>query len=122
MSYLKGPSRGRSATFQWIFRACSIVLLSTGLRAAPTGQKHHKLRVSDPAAASEIVRNGGELIADYGAFQLLAVDEKTASQLGGNPKASDVSHHNTIELNAGALHTTSDEVKALRNSAIAGPG
>src|ERR1051326_7375172 len=113
---------GKIPMFQWLFRVCRIVLLALGLGAASAEEKEHKLRVSDPEVAAQIAREGGELIADYGAFQLFRVEEKTAARIAGQGKAEDLSHQNSIELNAGALDTGSDEVKALRKAVAPGSG
>src|SRR5438445_491165 len=106
----------------YLFAAVVLILFlcSTALGAGSNAQENHKLRTGDPAVISDILQSGGDLIADYGSFQLFSVDEKTAARLSKAQKTENVSHHNKIELNAGPLDTTTEEVKALRISVAAG--
>src|SRR6267378_1838173 len=82
--------------------------------AQPNPAKTHKLRVNDPSLAREIIAKGGELIADYGSFQVLRADEPLAAAALGDPKVELVTRHNNIALNTGPLDTTVPAVQGLR--------
>jgi len=62
------------------------------------------------------------LIADYGSFQVIQLDEVLAGAMAGQPGIEDASEDNVIALNAARLDTTASEVKALRKPAVAGNG
>ena len=69
----------------------------------------HKVQTSDPAAARAILAAGGQLIADYGGYQLFA-----AAQTNGLQARDD---YNLILLNAGRLDTSQPETQALHRPA-----
>ena len=82
---------------------------------AGTSVPGHKIQVSDPAVAQEIVRQGGRLIADYGSFQLYDVPS-LAPELLGRAQAQLRDEYNVITLKAGHLETTQTEVQSLRKA------
>jgi Subtilase family len=75
--------------------------------------KHHKVQVDDPDTAREVVAEGGQLIADYGSYQLFEVPQLSDKVLKKH-HAEVRDDYNKIKLNAGHLDTTSAEVKAQR--------
>ncbi|MFN8003367.1 MAG: hypothetical protein U0X75_20385 [Acidobacteriota bacterium] len=62
----------------------------------------------------EITMRGGKLIADYGAFQVLAVPQSLAETLTQQAAVDVRAEENQILLKAGALDTTRPEIQALR--------
>src|SRR4051794_33138455 len=97
----------------WLFTAVSS-------SAAPGSEHSRKFRTADPGILQAALRTGGEVIADYGSFKIVAVDESTAATLSANSGAEDVSDQNRIELNSGHLDTTRPEIKALRKTIAPG--
>ena len=75
----------------------------------------HKVQVSDPAVAREIVAEGGRLRADYGHFQLYEV-EQINPDLPGKSGAEIRDEYNRIELNAAPIDTTATTAKTLRKT------
>ena len=75
----------------------------------------HKLRVTDPAAAAAIQARGGRLIADYGGFQLLEIDD--AKEIARHPGAIRRDGENVIELHARRIDTSAPETRLLRGQA-----
>ncbi len=85
----------------------SLLLLAARPAAA------HKVKVSDPSIARLIVEDGGQLLADYGSFQLYEVDHlRTEVLQAENVEVRDDS--NGIFLNAASIDTSAAAVKALR--------
>lgn len=92
------------------------------LTGVPTGGGSAiKLRVSNPTVAQALTASGGELIGDYGAFQLFRANAALAAGLVGQPGVEDVTGQNVIQLNARPLDTTLPEVKAMRTAVSASP-
>jgi hypothetical protein len=85
-------------------------------------RKQHKIRVTDKETAAQIAAQGGELIADYGGFQLFEVDDSTAATLGQRGDAQDEDEQNRIALNAGVLDTKAPETQSRRGLAGAFSG
>ena len=75
---------------------------------------HEKIYVRDRQYAAEITARGGKLIADYGAFQVLAVPQSLAETLTQQAAVDVRAEENQILLKAGALDTTRPEIQALR--------
>ena len=82
----------------------------------------YKLRVSDRSVASQLYSSDAALIADYGSFQLLRVNETVVAEYAGQPGVEDVTEQNVIALNTGPLDTFSPEVMALRTPLALRPG
>jgi hypothetical protein len=76
------------------------------------GQNGHKLQVTDPAKAAQVVAGGGRLIADYGGYRLFDVPADAVTQNLGQTRDD----YNSIFLNAARLDTTTPEVRALRKT------
>ena len=103
------------------FVSLSILLLLL-LGAIPAIQAAStKLRVTDPQAAQRLTANSGRILADYGSFQIIEVDDTTAAAaLAAGAESAEESHF--IQLNARPLDTRAPEVKALRKTAAAFSG
>jgi hypothetical protein len=76
------------------------------------GQNTHKLQVTDPARAAQVIAAGGRLIADYGSYRLFNVPAAAMNQNWGQPRDA----YNSILLNAAHLDTSAPAVRALRKS------
>jgi hypothetical protein len=73
----------------------------------------HKVKVWDPSTAKLIAEDGGQLLADYGSFQLYEVDHLRPEVLQAkNAEIRDDS--NGIFLNAASIDTSAAAVKSLR--------
>jgi len=111
----------RLAFWRAMSLSCLVCLLWTGQLPAAENQRqasalrlpHNKLRVSDLAVAAQISAARGQLVADYGSFQIFKVDEAAMSEFAGRPGVEDVTEQNLIALNTGALDTTAPEIAAL---------
>src|SRR5258705_10181544 len=75
----------------------------------------HKIQVNDRSAADEAIAQGGQLIADYGSYQLFELDQP-APKLTGQRGVENRDYLNHIELDAIDIDTTQPEAKALRKS------
>src|SRR5882724_8417633 len=90
---------------------------SAGASGAGGGSGAHarrKVRVTDPEMSRQLSGAGGRLIADYGSFQVLDVDEATAASLAGQEGVEVHPDYDLIMLNAGPIDTTSPQAAALR--------
>ena len=76
----------------------------------------HKVSVSDPGLAQTLKSQGARVIADYGSFVLLEVNDAVASSLTNNPNAQIVDENNLVLLNAGTIDTRTPEAQALRSA------
>ncbi|MCU0857898.1 MAG: S8 family serine peptidase, partial [Pontiellaceae bacterium] len=83
------------------------------LPAVVPAQSAHKVQVSDPVTAQQIVAKGGRLLADYGSYQLYAV-ESIGPELADAASVEIRDDYDRIELNAGMIITTEPAVQALR--------
>src|SRR5262245_57095872 len=81
-----------------------------------------KVRVTEPSVTRSLTDAGARLIADYGGFQVLAVDPTTAASLAGQDGGEIRNDYDVIQLNTGPIHTTSPEAQALRTGAGAFSG
>ncbi|MGI8918724.1 MAG: hypothetical protein ACR2H6_08985 [Pyrinomonadaceae bacterium] len=77
----------------------------------------HKVIVSDRTLAKSIESEGARLIADYGTFKLLEVNDALAGSLNDKPGAEFSDESNLIMLNSGVFDTTTAEVQRLRQHA-----
>jgi hypothetical protein len=89
-------------------KAALILLLA--LAQDLSGQNTHKLQVTDPARAAEVVASGGRLVADYGGYRLYDVPAAVLNRNLGRAR----DEYNSILLNAAPLDTTRPEIQALR--------
>lgn len=77
----------------------------------------HKVIVSDRNLAKSIESQGARLVADYGTFKLLEVNDALASSLNDKPGAEFSDESNLVMLNSGVFDTTTAEVQRLRQHA-----
>jgi hypothetical protein len=88
-----------------------LLLLVVGGSSAFAGR--HKLQVTDPAVAERILEQGGHLVASYGGYELYEVDH-AMPELKGRRGAENRDRYNVIELNTGAIDTSSAQSQAIR--------
>lgn len=96
--------------------ACFAAALSTSAdnSSLSTLAPQNKVRIADAQLAQQVVAQGGQLIADYDAFQIVRVNSSVAFTLFGRSGVEVLVEDDVITLNAGALDTTTPAVKALR--------
>ena len=82
----------------------------------------HKVSVSDPQLVQTLKSQGARVIADYGSFVLLEVNDAVASSLTSNRNAQIVDENNLILLNAGTIDTRTPEAQAMRSASSAKSG
>jgi hypothetical protein len=96
---------------------CTSLLLAslfiTTLLVAACPAVAHKVKVSDPSIAKLIMEDGGQLLADYGSFQLYEVDRLRPEVLQSD-SAEVCDDSNKIFLNAAQIDTSAVVEKALR--------
>jgi hypothetical protein len=68
------------------------------------------------ARQSHSSRNGGKLIADYGAFQIIQADDTALTNLDAS-RMENEDEYDAIKLNAARLDTRAAEIQALRRPA-----
>ena len=87
---------------------------------SPNGR--HKIQLQDPELASRIKAEGGRVIADYGDYQLLDVNDETADALSKKKQGELHDEYNVVLLNAGPIDTTDQEFekKTLQLQAFSG--
>ncbi|HVQ31021.1 MAG TPA: S8 family serine peptidase, partial [Vicinamibacteria bacterium] len=84
-----------------------------GAGARP-GRARRKIRVNDVTLARRVQEKGGELLADYGSYQLLAVEPAAATALLREQGVEARDRDDQILLNARTIDTATDEAQALR--------
>ena len=73
----------------------------------------HKVSVSgSPQMVQALKANGGRVIADYGSFVLLEVNDAVADGLANSTEAQIVDENNLVLLNAGAIDTKNEKSTA----------
>jgi subtilisin-like proprotein convertase family protein len=82
----------------------------------------HKIYVRDAQTAAELTKRGGQLIADYGAYQAFAVQGALARALKGRRDIEWRDDDNRLLLNSGSLDTSNTNVQALRQTSDAEAG
>ena len=85
-------------------------------RFLATSGDRHRLRVDDPAVASQILADGGRLIADYGSFQMMEANASAERTFAGSGRVENRDEDNRILLNAGEVDTTTDVAKLARRA------
>ncbi len=75
----------------------------------------HKLRVNDPALAQSLVAQGGRLVADYGAFQVVETDQ-TPSLKPDDARIQAADRFDFIQLGSKSLNTRAPEARLLRKA------
>jgi hypothetical protein len=87
--------------------------------AAPRPAAAHKVKVSDPAAAQLIAQDGGQLLADYGSYQVYEVKQVRPELL----QADEVEVRddwNRLRLNSATIDTSTGAVGQVRQSTGSG--
>src|SRR5215468_8402643 len=124
----------RPMPIRTVLTLLSLILAAHVLHAAPDGKVpvagspakispgRQKVRIHDLELAQQLSRQGAELIADYGSFQLFRVDDALARTAFSHPGAEEADYQNIIALNARHLDTTTAEVEALRKSVLPSSG
>jgi Subtilase family len=97
-----GRGAGALGLCLWLFTA----------QGALHGQPAHKLQIDDPALAAQVLAQGGQLIADYGGYQLYRIPQIPAG-LTNSVRVNLRDDYNLVRLNAARLDTTRPAVKAL---------
>ncbi|MCX6895700.1 MAG: S8 family serine peptidase [Verrucomicrobia bacterium] len=92
------------------FAITATILCLAWLDAAAAPQK---IRVDDPAVAKALLARGGKLIADYGGFQFIALDDSQLTGKEGSHAQVDADA-DFIELHAARLDTRTAAVQAKR--------
>ena len=96
---------------------CSFPLLAVfflcAFLVAARPAEAHKIKVWDPSIAKLIVEDGGQLLADYGSFQLYEVDHVRPEVLQSD-HAEVRDDSNGILLNAALIDTSTTAGKSLR--------
>src|SRR5262249_21136262 len=64
---------------------------------------NHKVSVTDRHLVDSLTAQGGKVIADYGSYVLLSVNDSLANSLQGNRGAQIMSDYNKVLLNSGAI-------------------
>ncbi|HWH69068.1 MAG TPA: S8 family serine peptidase, partial [Candidatus Sulfotelmatobacter sp.] len=111
----------RISDFGFSLLLLSLLCFCPGTHAAGQPHLRHKVQVSDPLLASQIVAQGGRFFADYGSYQLYEAAQ-VSPELAANPHAEVRDEYNVIELNAAPLDTTKAEVTVLRQTVTAFTG
>ena len=78
----------------------------------------HKVSVTDRQLVATLTSQGGRVIADYGSFVLLAVNDSVAN----SRNAQIVDENNLVLLNAARIDTTSPAAQAMRSARSAKAG
>ena len=73
------------------------------------GQLHKVSVRGNPQLVASLQASGGRIIADYGSFVLLEVNEAVANGLANDKGAQVVDENNVIQLNAGAIDTSNEK-------------
>jgi len=95
---------------------------SAGRPSGSESAARRKVRVTDPEVGRQLIQAGSRMIADYGGFQVLDVDEPTAAALAGQ-EGIEVHHEwDLIMLNTGAMNTAVPQLAAQRALVGAFPG
>jgi len=76
----------------------------------------HKVRVSGASAADASKR--GQLVEDYGSFQLVEVSDAELAAVAALPGVELQDEYNVIRLNAGAIDTASEHGASLRGMVL----
>jgi hypothetical protein len=92
-----------------------LVIVAGLLLAMSAEARTHKLRLNDPALATQLKAEGATMLVDYGAFQLWEIAD-TSVMLNASGRAELADELDRIELNTGALDTRTPEIVALRKT------
>lgn len=95
----------------------SVKTQEPSLAGLPAKASHlgHKLEVRDAGLGSQVQAAGGQLVADYGSFQLYEIESFSAS-LANSPQMAVRDAYNSILLNAARLDTSQPVTQQLRKA------
>ena len=89
-----------------------LLALAAPFQAPAQTEGRVKLKVPGPVAARQAMSGAtGKLVADYGTFQILEVDEATAGELLKNPEVSHRDDFDYLALSTGRIQTASTEAR-----------
>ncbi|MFO1477917.1 MAG: S8 family serine peptidase [Verrucomicrobiota bacterium] len=100
--------------------SCFPAVLAAFLLCGGVALASQKVRVADPQAARDLVKQGARPVADYGAFQVLEVDTLPAG--ADRSRVQLENSWNFIRLNGGILDTRRPELRAARKAAASFSG
>lgn len=92
------------------FAGLAVLLIAGTALAAP-----HKLRVTDPSLTQSIIEQGGSLVADYGAFQIVEADAVPSGNTA-DARVESVDRFDFIQLSARSLNTRTPQMQSLRHA------
>ncbi|MBL8151019.1 MAG: hypothetical protein JNN15_13920, partial [Blastocatellia bacterium] len=69
----------------------------------------HKIQVRDAQKAKELLSGSGKLVASYGEFQIIEVDNATLKKVRKEVGVELRDEYNLVLLNSGAIDTTTEE-------------
>ena len=101
--------------------AFSLLPGTPSVSAQPPGQ-NHKVSVSDRQLVASLTAQGARIVADYGSYVLLTVNDRVAASLQNNRAAQIVDDYNKVLLNSGAIDTQTAAAQALHGTAMPGAG
>jgi subtilisin-like proprotein convertase family protein len=110
------PVSRRDKTLAAAADAVSADVIQDGYRSP--GERH-KVSVSDRQLLASLKSQGGRVIADYGSFVLMEVNDAVANSLQDSAKAQVVDENNLVLLNAAKIDTSAEKPN---RSAIAAKG
>lgn len=90
-------------------------MLALALPLPLAAQAGNLIKLKVPAASTvpqAVAKLGGRLVADYGAFKILEVDEAKAGDLLQDPEVARQDDFNYLKLNAGNVKTSSTEARS----------
>ncbi|HEY2712138.1 MAG TPA: S8 family serine peptidase [Chthoniobacterales bacterium] len=101
---------------------CFVALpIASTVTAQGTGPSH-KVSIHDRQLVATVAAQGGRVVADYGSFVLLNVNDPLARNLQGNRGVEVVDDYNKVLLNAGAIYTQTAAGQTLRSTPSNGSG
>lgn len=81
----------------------------------PAAGAPHKLRVAEPTVAASLLAGGARLIADYGGFKLVEIEENAALAIPSRG-VDEADHMDVVELNVGQLNVRSASARSIRKA------
>jgi hypothetical protein len=95
------------------------ILILMAILAAPHPAAAHKVKVSDPVVAQSIRQDGGQLLADYGSYQVYEVEQLRSEWLQAD-KVEIRDDWNQLRLNTASIDTSTGAVGQVRQSTEGG--
>jgi hypothetical protein len=84
-------------------------------RPEPKPAGSHKISVRDRQVVESLKSQGARIIADYGGFVLLGVNDELANGLANNRRVQIVDENNMVLLNTVTIDTRTPDAQALRS-------